>query len=116
MRRITLIFAILFAVVLSISAEHDSKKPKANASRCILSGVVTDKLTGEPLTGVEVKIINSDIKLYTDFDGKFEMKDIEAGPHSIMINLISYKGLVENVNTESGNTTKLLIKMNSVEK
>ena len=116
MRRITLIFGMLLLVVLTINAANDSKKTNENASKSMISGIVTDKVTGEPLTGVEVKIIDSGIKLYTDFEGKFEIKDVPAGLHAIMVNLISYKGSVENVSTETGNAANLLIKMNSVEK
>jgi hypothetical protein len=116
MRRITFIFAMLLLAVITINAANDSKKPKENTSKSMISGIVTDKVTGEPLTGVEVKIVGSDIKQYTDFEGKFVIKDVPAGSHAIMVNLISYNGLVENVSTETGNAANLLIKMNSVEK
>ena len=116
MRKIILIFGIISLVLFSGNAANDAKKSKANESKCAISGIVTDKLTGEPLTGVEVKVIDSGVKLYTDFDGKFEIRDVQAGTHALLINFISYKGLTENIQAEAGNNINLSIKMKSVEK
>jgi hypothetical protein len=116
MKKITLIFGIICLAIVTLNAENDSKKSTANSSKCAISGIVKDKNTGEPLTGVEVKLADSDIKLYTDFDGRFEIKNVNAGTHNILINFISYKGISENVKVEPGSSASLAIEMKSVEK
>ncbi len=56
-----------------------------------LSGTVFDFQSGEALTGVEVSIEGTDIKVYTDFDGNFEIDNVKPGnltllpPISLMI-------------------------------
>ena len=107
---------IICLAVITLKAENDSKKSTPNSSKCVISGIVKDKITGEPLTGVEVKLADSDVKLYTDFDGRFEIKNVNAGTHNIMINLISYKGTSQRVKVEPGTSASLAIEMKSVEK
>ncbi|MGQ1945636.1 carboxypeptidase-like regulatory domain-containing protein [Geofilum sp. OHC36d9] len=71
------------------------KKPieasPAAAATNTIAGTVLDNKTGEPLTGVEIQIEGTDVKTYTDFDGKFAMEGISSGQYTISANLISYQ-------------------------
>jgi hypothetical protein len=116
MKRITWFLAFLFLTVCAVNASNEPGKPKVDASKSMISGTVTDNITGEPLAGVEVKLMDSDVKLYTDLDGKFEIKDMQPGTHYVIINFISYQDLIENVQTEKGNVTDVTIKLKSIEK
>jgi hypothetical protein len=115
MRKIALGLVLGILTVCTIYAEDAPVKNKPTSAKSIISGTVTDKLTGEALTGVEVKLMDSDVSIYTDFEGKFEIKDVQPGAHAIVINYISYQDLVENIHTEAGNTSKVTIKLKSVE-
>ncbi|GAO28352.1 beta-sandwich domain-containing protein [Geofilum rubicundum] len=66
--------------------------------------MVLDKTTGESLTGVEVRVEGTDLKTYTDFDGKFVFENVKAGEYKVMANYISY-----------GNNETKPIKVNSNE-
>ena len=116
MRKVTFIILIGFALLGNLTASKIHEDPKAPSSKSIITGTITDKLTGEPLAGVEIKLLDTDIKIYTDFDGKFEMKDIVPGAQAIMVSYISYQDIIENVHTEAGNTSDLTIKLKSVDK
>ena len=82
-----------------------SEKPSANVAgsteasveNAFISGVVVDKITGEPLAGVEVKMIGSNEKVFTDFDGNFQFTNLPQGAYAIKIDYISYENVVENV-------------------
>ena len=115
MKRIASLLILIFAFIFTISASNETGKEKA-AAKSVISGTITDKLTGEPLAGVEVKLMDSDLKIYTDFDGKFEMKDVIPGAQAIVVSYISYQDIIENVHTEAGNTATINIKLKAVEK
>jgi hypothetical protein len=107
---------MLGLVIISAHASDIVEKSKISLTTSIISGTITDKLTGEPLAGVEVKLMDTDIKIYTDFNGTFEIKNVKPGAHAIRVNYISYQDVVENVLTEPGNTTLVKLKLKSVEK
>jgi hypothetical protein len=69
-----------------------------------VTGTVFDFSSGETLTGVEVSIEGTDIKVYTDFDGNFEIDNVKPGNYNIIASYISYdKSLVENFKADSNN-------------
>lgn len=107
---------MLGLVIISAHASDLVEKSKINSTTSVISGTITDKLTGEPLAGVEVKLLDTDVKMYTDFNGTFEIKDVKPGAHAIMVNYISYQDIVENVQTIPGNKTVVYLKLKSVEK
>jgi hypothetical protein len=115
MKKLTL-FLVLSLAVCSLNASNLAENPNSVKTKSTISGIVYDKLTGEPLAGVEVKLMNSDVKTYTDFEGRFEIKEIQPGAHAVAINYISYQDIVENIYTEAGNNTNMMVKLNSVEK
>jgi hypothetical protein len=115
MRKIALGLVLGFVAVCAINASDLSEKTKVSASKSIISGTVTDKLTGEALAGVEVRLMDSAIKIYTDFDGKFEIKDVQPGAYAIEVRYISYQDIIENIHTEAGSTANVTIKLKSVE-
>jgi len=56
-----------------------------------VTGNVTDEITGETLTGVEVILEKTGKKVYTDFDGNFSFSNITTGKYDITIRYISYQ-------------------------
>jgi len=113
------IFVAFLSAIMAFNVHaSDSKKNSAiNESRSsVISGRVIDKLTGEALAGVEIKLMDTDLKIYTDFDGNFEIRNINPGAHALLVDYISYQNLVENVHAEKNNTTEVLLKLKSVEK
>jgi len=120
MRKITLllVFGLLMLVLVLFSAYASDLSVNSGSvvSKSTISGTITDKLNNEPLAGVEIKLMDSNVKVYSDFEGKFVIKDVQPGAHAIIINFISYQNTVENILTVSGNTTTVKIKLKNAEK
>lgn len=95
-------------VALSVIVYADNEGAESNASEApvvevlSLSGTVIDFSSGEALTGVEVTVEGTDIKVYTDFDGNFEIDNVQPGSYNIIASYISYeKSLIENFEANS---------------
>ena len=81
----------------------------------ILSGKISDKLTGESLAGVEIQLMDTELKTYSDFDGNFTFENVGPGAHALKIDFISYSNVVENVYVEKLGKP-INIKLASIEK
>ena len=104
-----LILSIMFVAFLGfVYADNEGNTSNASESSPVemvsLSGTVIDFNSGETLTGVEVTIEGTDIKAYTDFDGKFEIDNVKPGNYNIIASYISYdKSLIENFKADIEN-------------
>ena len=56
-----------------------------------ISGTVKDAKSGEFLPGANVKVSRKSVGTSTDFDGRFELKNINNPPFTIEISIIGYK-------------------------
>ncbi|MBN2172658.1 MAG: carboxypeptidase-like regulatory domain-containing protein [Bacteroidales bacterium] len=101
--------SIIFLALLGFGyagneGEKSGVPASAPAATITLTGQVVDFSTGEALTGVEVCLDGTDIKAYTDFDGKFEFGEVKPGHYNIIASYISYnKSLIENYKADSEN-------------
>jgi hypothetical protein len=89
---VTLSIAVLMTVAVMANEKNLDKakaEPKAASEMTVFSGVVVDKETGETLVGVSLKIEGTDQQVFTDFDGKFEVKAF--GNATIVSSMPSYK-------------------------
>lgn len=82
---------VLFLGLSSFKVEKKNATKAAPVINNVITGTVMDKSTGEALTGVEVRIDGTDLKAYTDFDGKFSFEGVKSGNYKICTNFISYK-------------------------
>jgi hypothetical protein len=112
-----IISSILTILVMVNFAFATDKAIKTKVTSVLsITGKVVDKITGEGLAGAEIKLIGSDIKVYTDFDGNFTISNIPAGAQAIKINYISYEQTVENVFTSNNDNKTIVIKLKNVQK
>ena len=73
-----------------------------------VGGKIIDKETHQPLSDVNIVIINSTIGTSTDKDGTFIIKNIPVGSYTIQINMIGYHPIMRpNVNVTTNNKTHL---------
>lgn len=109
-----LIFTVLFLfssiILFARGPAFDSHK-----SHNIIQGKVKDEISGEPLTGVSIKIIGLNETQYTDFDGGFSFKDLQPGKYTLIIETISYKKkIIKEINMTTDSHDKLDIKLEPV--
>jgi hypothetical protein len=95
-----LIFAVMVALV-STSAFAEKADSKAEAAVLSLSGNVIDEVSGEALVGVEVNVVGSDVKTYTDFDGHFVIDNLKAGQCKLATSYTSYNKSEKTFNIKS---------------
>lgn len=90
--QVLFIALVLFVGLNSFKAE---KKAPAKAEAATLNnsitGLVIDNSTGEALAGVEISLEGTELKTYTDFDGKFSFDGIQPGDYKVCTKYISYK-------------------------
>jgi hypothetical protein len=104
-------FTLLLSATIGFSfAGNDKTKDAAKNTPAVektinLTGKVIDLGSGEALTGVEINLEGTDIKVYSDFDGNFEIKDIKPGEYNIIASFISYQNsLLENFAVDGKNS------------
>lgn len=86
-----ILIAILFLCsVVNVSATNGGNKPKTS----LVSGIVVDEVTGEPLEGVKLIIGDSKYIVYTDNMGGFEFEKETTKEINLTVELISYEKLV----------------------
>ena len=66
----------------------------------VVSGVVLDKVTGQPLPGVNVVIQGADNGTSTDFDGKYKLGNLKKGD-KIAFSFIGYKSATVDYSNQS---------------
>jgi outer membrane receptor protein involved in Fe transport len=79
MRKLVLGFILSF-VFINVEAQN-----------AVLRGTVTDVKTGETIVGASVFLGGTTIGAMSDFDGKFELKNIAPGSYTLKCSFISYE-------------------------
>ena len=59
----------------------------------ILTGMVTDSKTDEPITGAKVEVLGEENYTYTDFDGIYNMEPLDESTQ-IKISFITYQDTI----------------------
>ena len=68
-----------------------------------VSGLVTDSGTGEPLPGVNIRVVGKSFGTSTDFDGKFALTVNEDVPFSIEVTFVGYQTQTLEVTADEQN-------------
>ena len=82
---------LIFFLLVSLQSFSNEPVNKSTSKTNIISGNVSDLVTGEVLTGVEVHLLEHNITVYTDFNGDFSINVIASETCTIFIDYISYK-------------------------
>ncbi len=73
-----------------------------------LSGTVVDAESGETLIGVNIVIEGTTIGTSTDLDGRYSIRDIEAGTYTIIASYVSFqRQTITGVEINAGEVTTL---------
>jgi iron complex outermembrane receptor protein len=66
-----------------------------------ISGTVTDA-SAEPLAGVTVHLLNTNLGTATDLDGRFAISNVRGGKYTLQITAVGYASQQRVINTGSG--------------
>ncbi len=65
----------------------------------IIKGRITDRISGEPLTGAVISLDNGSRKALSGLDGSFVFRNLTEGKHSLFITMVSYESFTKELNT-----------------
>lgn len=82
-------FAVTFTLIIQMITF-------AQNSRGGITGKVTDKITKEPLPGVNVVVLGTSIGAASDLNGQFEIRDLEPGTYQIRVSAIGFNTIVKS--------------------
>lgn len=114
------VYLLLIFISVNVAQQASEKPfPEVSKNHCVvadkgskLTGVIVDKRNNEPLVGVEVTLLDCNIKVLSDLDGKFEIENIIPGAHALKIDYISYQSKIENIYIKERDNT-YVIRMNN---
>jgi outer membrane receptor protein involved in Fe transport len=77
-----------------------------------ITGVVTDKVTGEALPGVNVVVEGSRLGASTDVDGFFVILNVPVGTHNVKFNYVGYaETTIQDVRVYVDNATEVNVEL-----
>ncbi|PRD54322.1 TonB-dependent receptor [Sphingobacterium gobiense] len=76
-----------------------------------ISGQVLDKITGEPIIGATVVLVDRQISASTGLDGGFTFPNLKEGTYGLSATYISYETANVNVKVISPNKTRIIISL-----
>lgn len=95
------ILFFVFAIVILIPTFVFS------ASSGKITGIVKDAKTGEPLAGVNVTLVNTEMGAASDVDGYFAILNVPVGTYNVRADIISHKAMViQGLRVSGGITTE----------
>lgn len=109
MKKTTLMIAILLAACLTSFAISPNEIEKEVVHTVGISGQIVDHITGEALTGVKVKVSETNDFSYTDFDGRFTINGLLPGSYQVSTTFISYQDTDVQVEAKENQSVKLRI-------
>ena len=89
------------AVTLLVAA------PNLVAQTGSIAGQVSDRGTGNPVSSVQVFIADLDLGVLTQQNGSFNLQNVPAGTHSVLVQRLGYREASETVMVTAGQATVL---------
>lgn len=108
LRMIARRFSTLTMVFIAISSSFVWSQSKG-----ILSGVLIDGNTNEPLAFANIGIPELGLGTTSELDGSYIVDQIPSGVYSVMYTYLGYESITQNVTIVAGVNTKLDVTMNA---
>src|SRR5262245_21623492 len=75
-----------------------------------LQGTVQDESSGEKIPGVVLQVENSYATSVTDYQGKFELKNLKPGNYHLVVSHISYEKFMVDAAVPSSSSLEIKLK------
>lgn len=96
---------LIFTFLLNLSAWAQTSS---------IQGKIADAKTGETLPGANVVIQGTTIGSMTDMEGRFVIKNLQAGTYTLVVSYVGYvQQTIKDVKVMEGRTANLDVKLNS---
>jgi hypothetical protein len=106
---------VLFLLAGMSTFASDENTKSAPTAKAAIAGVVSDKSSNEKLAGVMIQLVDSDMKVYSNAKGEFNLDGIEPGTYQVRVNCISYRDKTFTVKVPKGKKEKLSVQLNPIE-
>ncbi len=80
-----------------------------------VSGQVIDRVKGQPLSGVSVRVVETGRRFVTDTDGRFRANNLEPGTYTLEFSFVGIDSTFETVEITSGTDINLDIELGQLE-
>ena len=104
------IFTIIISSLLLLSFAIVSCENE-DLGTATIYGVVSDKVTGEPVKSADVELLPVGIKTRTGTDGHYEFNNLKAGNYQICINLTNYQDVQSQIELGIGQSLRRDVSM-----
>jgi len=99
MKVLKILFVLLFTILATVITYAQGGK---------ISGKVTEKGTGEPMPGVNIILLGTEMGAATDFNGEYFILNIPPGTYELKASTIGYKTVTQtNVVVNVNHTTEI---------
>jgi TonB-dependent receptor len=95
------LFALVCSLLLFSAAQAQTDRSAAQGRKGTISGHVTDT-SGGVLQGAEVLLEAQDIKVVSDVQGQFFIRDLEPGNYSVSVTYVGFARFSQTVNVIAG--------------
>jgi iron complex outermembrane recepter protein len=102
---------LLLIAVFFIFFQAEAKTIDESAFSGTVTGIVTNADTGEPVSYAYLHLENINRTTTTDRDGRFELRNVPEGSHTIQIHRIGYVTQSRTITVERGEETRLSFQM-----
>ncbi len=82
---------IILILLIVLTALNSSAQTRGQ-----ITGKVVDKITNEPLPGVNISILNTTIGDATDINGRFVIDNIEVGKYNVRASYVGYNSITKS--------------------
>jgi len=106
-----LLSGVFFLIILNTAFSQTTKEKTETAT---ISGIITDNITRELIVGAKVNI-NNKYRTLSDYDGKYELKNVPYGKYTMVITILSFDTLIVSIDVQNSKISKDLILGGSVE-
>jgi len=110
--RALILYLLLF---VSAAASAAGKLPPVAAGTGTLSGVVTDKATGQTIPGATVTIPDLRLATSTNTNGKYTLKNLPKGVYLVSVSFIGYANYTQKVDLSSTSVLDIKLSASSIE-
>src|SRR5690606_41750088 len=86
MKVLKILFVLLFTILATVITYAQGGK---------ISGKVTEKGTGEPMPGVNIILLGTEMGAATDFNGEYFILNIPPGTYELKASTIGYKTVTQ---------------------
>ena len=88
-------------VVLTLALMVLGASCKKKQETGTLYGIITDKVSGEPVKGVNVELLSTDYKAQTGTDGWYKFTEVEMGEYELQVSKQSYSFVKKQVTVQN---------------